>query len=378
MLKAYLVDDELHALNMLELFLHRTGKVEVVGRSINGFDGLQALDRMRPQVWFLDIEMPGMTGLELAEKIHAVDPDAVVIFVTAYDQYAIAAFELAAIDYLLKPIEMDRLILTVDRIAKGVQLEASRAAACEEPGHQGLEVLEVRLLGAFQAVAPTGKTLAWRTAKEKELFIFLLLHKGSSIHRDRIIEMLWTDEPYEKAKIYLHTCISLLRKHLRQLGFEQMIRYEKECYELNPLRIQTDVQLFQSLHQRRQHSSEILCNELEFALQQYKGELLANEDYPWSAELSRQLEQMALDWMVELAGYYLEQGEGRKAMEMAERAMAHSPFDEEAYRLAMRAYLFTGKYDYVQKVYSKLEQQLAELDIKPSKQTRNLYNSFFN
>lgn len=118
MISAFLVDDEEHALNLLEMFLHKTGEIQTTGRFNNGYDALQAIETTKPEVWFLDIEMPGMNGMDLAERIRSYDPEAAIVYVTAYDQYAIKAFELAAMDYLLKPIEPIRLNGTIARLKK--------------------------------------------------------------------------------------------------------------------------------------------------------------------------------------------------------------------------------------------------------------------
>ncbi|SFL00878.1 Two-component response regulator, SAPR family, consists of REC, wHTH and BTAD domains [Paenibacillus sp. 1_12] len=373
MLQAYLVDDELHSLNMLEIFLVRTGKVNIAGRSANGFEAINALRHIRPHVWFLDIEMPGMTGLELAEKIHEVDPDAVIVFTTAYDQYAIAAFELAAIDYILKPIEFGRLSKTIERLSKDTAWRLSSEPSSNDPESFG--ELIVRMLGTFHVASINGKSMHWRTAKEKELFAYLLLHvkSPSALHRDQIIEQLWPDEPYEKAKTYLHTCVSLLRKNLRKIGIENIVAYEKEHYILDTDRISVDAHQFMSGLLGWHNSTDVSIAEMEQMLQLYQGELLASEDYFWAMELSQQLENTTVKWLLKLSKQYLAQENGKKAAEAAERASSQSPYDEEAYRLTMQAYLFMGKHDYVLRTYRQLEERLGELNIQPSAITRQLY-----
>ncbi|GAA3413308.1 response regulator [Paenibacillus hodogayensis] len=373
MLHAYLVDDELHTLNMLDMFLVRTGKVVIAGRSGNGFEALEALRLMRPQVWFLDIEMPGMNGLELAEHIQQADPSAAIVFTTAYDQYAIAAFELAAIDYLLKPVEMGRLSRTVDRLEKEIEWRQSAAKTVPEPPQR--ETLDVYMLGTFRVASSSGSGIAWRTAKVKELFAYLLLHlpNANEVHRDRIIERLWPDEPYEKAKIYLHTCISLLRKNLRQIGFAKILGFEKECYVLDPDQIRSDVHRFEAGFQAGHVGGSTPIAGLEQSLELYRGDLLGKEDYPWAVELSHQLEKTAVVGLLKLSQLYLAEQSGKKAAEAAERAMDLSPYEEEAYRLAMQAYLMMGKHDHVLRTYQELKERLGELQIQPSALTRQLY-----
>ena len=106
MLKAYLLDDELPALKRLTRLLESTKKVEIIGSSMNPADAIKALSADLPDVLFLDIQMPGMNGFDL---LASLERQPVVIFTTAYDQYALKAFEVNSIDYLLKPIEPEQL-----------------------------------------------------------------------------------------------------------------------------------------------------------------------------------------------------------------------------------------------------------------------------
>jgi two-component system LytT family response regulator len=106
MLRAYLVDDEVPALKRLTRLLEATGRVEIAGSATNPADAVDWLSNHQPDVVFLDIQMPGMNGFDLLARLK-VQP--VVVFTTAYDQYALRAFDVNSIDYLLKPIEPEQL-----------------------------------------------------------------------------------------------------------------------------------------------------------------------------------------------------------------------------------------------------------------------------
>ena len=114
-LRAVLVDDEPLAVTRLSRLLGATGRVEVVGRAGDAAEALAALGRLDADVVFLDIHMPGMTGLELAARLSR-GPS--IVFTTAYDQHALQAFEANAVDYLLKPIERKRLERALDKIER--------------------------------------------------------------------------------------------------------------------------------------------------------------------------------------------------------------------------------------------------------------------
>ncbi|MDX1909112.1 MAG: LytTR family DNA-binding domain-containing protein [Bacteroidia bacterium] len=114
-IRVLIADDELPARNKMSRLLQSMEEVEVVHMAENGFDALEHIHSLKPDLVFLDIEMPGMSGLEVAESID-LDEMPAVVFATAYSEHAIKAFELSAIDYLLKPFSEDRLRATVEKV----------------------------------------------------------------------------------------------------------------------------------------------------------------------------------------------------------------------------------------------------------------------
>lgn len=114
-MKAIIVDDERLARNELKSLLAAHKEIEVIAECANAQEAKEKIDSLKPDVVFLDINMPGKSGLELVEEISAL-PD--VVFVTAYDEHAIKAFELNAFDYLLKPVQPQRLSETLKKLAE--------------------------------------------------------------------------------------------------------------------------------------------------------------------------------------------------------------------------------------------------------------------
>lgn len=111
-LKAIIIEDEHLAAELLGKNLEDNDKIELLGKFDNGFSGLKAIQELKPDLVFLDIELPKLTGLELLELL---DEAPMIIFTTAYNQYAIEAFEKNAIDYLLKPFAKTRLYKAIDK-----------------------------------------------------------------------------------------------------------------------------------------------------------------------------------------------------------------------------------------------------------------------
>ena len=124
-MKAYLIDDEPLAVRRLRRLLEATGRVDVAGESIHPAQALKQIRKLRPDVLFLDIEMPGMSGFELLEQLG--EPQPLVVFTTAFDRYALDAFKVNSIDYLLKPVSGEQLVRALnklDRILGGTEARA--------------------------------------------------------------------------------------------------------------------------------------------------------------------------------------------------------------------------------------------------------------
>lgn len=135
MMRALIVDDEIHSREELESMLRETGEFIVSGKCANAVEAIRAINRERPDVLFLDIQMPAISGFELLSMIdEKVMP--VVVFVTAYDEYALKAFEENALDYLLKPVEKERLAKTVEKLKK-------RLVRNDGPAFSGPEIQKI-------------------------------------------------------------------------------------------------------------------------------------------------------------------------------------------------------------------------------------------
>jgi two-component system LytT family response regulator len=128
MIRALIADDEWAARAKLQLWLVEQGDIEVMAQCADGFDAAEQIGRMKPDVVFLDIQMPGLTGLEVAAQLEQATAP-LLVFVTAFNEHAIQAFELSAIDYLLKPYDKDRLLKTLARVRTRTLDRAARSNA---------------------------------------------------------------------------------------------------------------------------------------------------------------------------------------------------------------------------------------------------------
>ena len=122
-LKTIVVDDEQLARDELGYLLGQVGGVEIIAQAGNGVEALETIDRLQPDLVFLDVQMPGLTGFEVARRLLDNGPASHIIFVTAYDQHALKAFQVRALDYILKPFDRERFVEALQRARRQIERE---------------------------------------------------------------------------------------------------------------------------------------------------------------------------------------------------------------------------------------------------------------
>ena len=195
MTRALIADDELHLAEHLRSRLKALWpELEVLGLAANGLDALRAINDEEPEVAFLDIRMPGLTGLELAGRAGSGTH---IVFVTAYDQYAVEAFDRDAVDYVLKPVTDERLAKCIERLKR--KLEASERPA-------GLEEVLAKLSLAIPGGAAAGK-LRWVRAL-----------KGEVVHQIAVDDVLYFQASDKYTCVITREGESLIRLPLSDLA----------------------------------------------------------------------------------------------------------------------------------------------------------------
>jgi two-component SAPR family response regulator len=276
MLRIAALDDENHALERFETVVCEFDDIESC-KLFNDEDDLLAWLAENPlDVVFLDIEMPGKSGMQLAEELHEINPDLSVVFVTAFSQYAVEAFELSVSDYLMKPVSKERLRKTLDRINSSKEL-LSRAA----------KRVAIHCFPRFECRIEDKVLPLNHLMKAKELLAFLVSRKGTETSWDQITEALWPDTDYEKAHNNLHITTFRLRKWLSENSITQIFEARRNSYRVVATEFNCDLyDLADALKADDRKRIELL----------YKGEFLEEEGYQWAypiqAELAMKINNM--------------------------------------------------------------------------------------
>lgn len=186
-LRVVLADDEPLARERLKRLLERAGPIDLVGEAANGTEALELIESLQPDLVLLDIQMPGATGLRVLE---ALDDPPAVIFTTAYDEYAVKAFELEAVDYILKPFSAERLRKAIDRARRLLDGPAGRETpAGDTPGRLAAQN------GLATELVPFDRIVAFRI---EENVVFLFRDDGESLICSETLNELESMLPAER------------------------------------------------------------------------------------------------------------------------------------------------------------------------------------
>lgn len=375
MIRAIVVDDEPLSLQLMEKKLNNLGVIEVVGMFSNAESLLNEYRTLDFQVAFLDIEMAGLSGLDLAEIIMEWNSQIHIVFVTAFRDYAIQAFELDSLDYLLKPVVKERLEKTIARLQEKIQREQIEVQA---PDKSANSLIKVICFNEF-AVYNKDELIKWKTTKVKELFAFFMTHLNTYINRDTIIDTLWTEQDYNKAKIQLHTSLSYLRKNLESMGFKKAITFSNQSYSLSIDHFYCDaIEFEQLINQHPKITSENIA-EIEKVLSLYTGDYMEKNEYPWSQTKTLYMKDQLIKLLQKMIDYYTQCKELLKKRQCLQLMLQYNPYSENALQQLILHDIKVGNRSEAIQIYHDFVALLKEdLGIEPEPSTKELYELLQN
>ena len=221
---AIAVDDEILMLGALVSAIKASADISEVSQFSDCDEALAFVKKNAVDIAFLDINMRGMGGLTLAEKIIGFCPDCRIVFCTGYEEYAIPAFKLHASGYLLKPVSAGDIQEEIDNI-KGIR--------------QRQKPLTVKCFGTFEIYAK-GEKLTFKRSKTKELFAFLVDRNGAGVTVAEIGVALWENNEEQKNQNYIHQLFRDLRQALETVDAEEIFERNHYFYSINPEKLDCD------------------------------------------------------------------------------------------------------------------------------------------
>lgn len=363
LLKAYIVDDDIPSLKIIEFFLKAYDMVEIVGTFTNPLLALERFDADQPQLVFLDINMSELSGMEAAERFIGMNPEADIVFTTAYDDFAVDAFELNATDYLVKPIIKARFDKCMDRLL--------RKRNGGGPGPE--KKLAIGCFGKFRIYTHNEEPIRWRTEKSKELAALLIYNNGREVTRDEIIELLWPDTDLEKAVRYLHNSIYYIRKSLESYNIDRAdIKITGSYAIIVGDNVQYDYRTFIALNDYADKDTATL----ESIISLSGSDFMEGEDWEWAVIERENVQTKCLDAVVKLTTILIRNKEYDRAESILKQAYAKNPYDERLTTLLIKLYIGANQKIKAMMHFNEYSELIKnELGIHPGKFIKELINS---
>lgn len=366
-MKVFIIDDEQLAVDSLKGMLERIGRVQIAGTYTNPIEALEDLDYQRVDAVFLDNEMGPYNGIQVAKDIKAKHPEINIVFVTAFEKFAVDAFAVRAVDYLLKPVGESRLKETLNRLQELDGRDEEMTGLTDSP------MLIINVMGSVKLRDNRGNEVKWRTKKVKELFVYLWDHYPSGVHRSRILEDLWPEQYAENAAQLMHTTLYQLRKILRNSGFQRPIQLVNEKYVLN-VDGKSDMEKIEQVLA----SKKMTTTEIERIIHLYVGDYVEEEGYTWASYKQRQLKTV---FLTTLEAYVREEiGSDNLSLLVElclEKMVELEPYNEHYAYLLIDYY---GKKKNLQKIIKVADHfenvWKKELDIEIPKEITNIYHKY--
>jgi two-component system, LytTR family, response regulator len=284
MIRIAAVDDERHVLKRFERMVLKISELELCGLFESGEQLLAYLKEHPLDAVFLDIEMPDVNGLVLSQQILDLDQNIEIVFLTAFNQYAVEAFELQAVDYIMKPLKKERLDKTVMRLLK----PKGKASKLGKPF--------VQCFGDFE-VFLNGEAIVWKNSKAKEILAFLIHKNGVSVNWEKIADAVWPEYDFEKAQTNFHANTYLLRKQLAKEGITQILEGSRGNYRVIIEEVSCDLYQLETMMKDKQIKRKEDFALIEELIQ--KG-YMEESGYFWAQPRAAQLDEVCRSVMENL------------------------------------------------------------------------------
>jgi len=300
-LKAVIIEDEYYAAQGLKYELESIEGIYVEAMYLDVNEFFENLDNIRPDVIFLDIELPVMNGFDLLDKLACIDNfNPSIIFTTAYDSYALKAFEYDADDYILKPVSRDRIIKSLNRVRK-----------LNTVSSKGIEINCFKRL----QIKSEGKevNIGWRTKKAEELIAYLVSQEGEYVSKEKLADELWPDFDGTNAMSNLYLAFYYIKKQEKEFGFSLPIESSRGKMRINTDKVSCDFILFSGyIEKSKEVNTDKQIDLLEKAEEVYTGGFLQQMYYPWTVQLQQKYEIAYSRTVHSLVIYYSEKSDYEK------------------------------------------------------------------
>jgi len=366
MISVILVDDEVPALEELQYHLSKYPDVSVIDMYSNPMEAIAAIQAKKPDLIFLDIDMPFINGMEFALKIQDINIKTEIVFVTAHHEYSLQAFEVHALDYILKPIADERFSKTMARVIEQCNIRNYQSNKSES--------VFIKCFGKFDIIKyDKNEVLKWRTAKTRELFLYLLCRHDKTITKNELINVLFEGFEEKKAQNNLYVTMFYLKKSLDILGTKGISINENYTLNISP-GICDFIDFTRLIDNDPETYDDEQIEEFENIIGKYKGLYLEEEDYLWAIETREFLDRKYEELSLFIANYYNERNQDKKAINSLIRLLRNNPLSEDGIIKLLDIYMSQENDEQYKKFYKEYEKTMKEeFDLEPEQKYSDYY-----
>jgi two-component system, LytTR family, response regulator len=358
-IRVALVDDEQPFIDELSYLLGKYPDIEIVAAFTNPLTALESIENIKPDVVFLDIDMPYMNGLELALRIQEQCPGIIIVFVTAYSQYALDSFKAYPLDYLLKPVKEARLDEAVKHVGKQFALmhpEMDNAGASgfsggavfdntgtNNPATSSATGLRITCFGKFDLRVPGNNgDIKWGTRRVKELFMYLIDCCGATPSRTELVDGVFGGVDDKKTANNIYVTVYKLRSLLDSIGSSRARIRLKKDYTLQIEPGVCDYIDFIEFARKNATITSHNAGEAARVLSYYNGSYLEDVDQRWVADSAAEVETEYERISLGLANAYVAQERDEEAEKTLLALLVKNPLCDDAHRNLLDLYMKKG------------------------------------
>lgn len=348
---ALIVDDEPLAMKQLYRLLKESRMFSTIVTFNDAVDASEYVKNNAFDIAFLDIEMPIISGIELADSIQSLYPHVHIVFITAFDEYAVKAFEMNALDYIVKPVTKQRLKISIER-AQFAKTSAKKEQTKKQKG----------MIHCFGSLAFTISTeplkereVKWRTSKARELFCYLLHYRNKIIRKDIFLDLFWPESDIKRANTQFYSTIYQIRKTLHTICLDiKLTRYETG-YQLELQDVLVDVDEWETSLQRLGNIKDDNIEKYLEMMGYYTQPYFDHYDYVWAESEKMRLHHLWLQHAQQIVAFLIEKKAYERAIKICYKIQTIDPYQEQIYHTLIDLYNKIGNIEAAIEQYSLLQ-----------------------
>lgn len=373
-MKVVVVDDEPIMLLAMKRMLSDMEGIELIGSFQHAAEVSAFIENEHVDLAFLDIQIATANGIELARQLRLMNKELDIVFTTSHSGYAMEAYDVYPLDYIVKPISRQRLTQTV---ARAVKRRSQLLSSIHELAVTDNPKLKVRILGCVEVNSVQQGSVKWISKKSEELFVYLVLHRGQNVAKMRVIEDLFPNMPYKNGEVYLNTVVYQLRKALIPHGFREILISGQEKYRIEMSQLDVDfIQFEQGVTQLTDISDHNIASAIELE-KLASGELFEEQSFVWAMMERESMNMHYQTFAMQLSNWLCVHERYREAVQIARRLVARNEFDERSNQQLLIILGELGDKQALHSYYNRYVQMLQkELKLQPSPTMQRIYEQY--